>query len=145
MGRDFEFFHGLAICKIIHFRKLHSISLYPSPSNSSYILNDDFGIFIKYSTKRLSPWRYSFLKEHQDEIKKMADELGKVFILLVCNNDGVVCLSYKELKQILNANHEETEWISATRRRREHYMIKGTDGKLKFKIGPGDFPKKLFQ
>lgn len=144
MGRDFESFHGLTLIKIIHFKKINSISLYSSPSNSSYVLNDNIGIFIKHSAKRLSPWRFSFLKEHQNEIKKMSEELEKVFVLLVCNDDGVVCLSYRELKLILDGEHDEIEWISASRKKREHYIIKGSDGKLKFRIGPGDFPKKVF-
>lgn len=144
MSREFELFHGLALAKLIHFNKLISLHLYSSPSNSSYVLNDNIGLFIKYSTKRLSPWRFSFLKEHQDEIKKMKDELSKVFILLVCSQDGVVCISFDELKKILNEEHENIEWISASRKRREQYVIKGTDGKLSFRIGPGDFPRKIF-
>ena len=74
----------------------------------------------------------------------MKYNLVDVFVLLVCNRDGVVCLRYDELKKILNEEHEEIEWISASRRRREHYIIKGSDGKLKFRIGPGEFPKKIF-
>ena len=144
MGREFEFFHGLALCKLIHFNKIHSIKLYLTKSNSSYVLNGDIGVFIKYSTKRLSPWRFSFLKEHQDEIRQMKEKLMRVFVLLVCNTDGVVCLEYGEMKKILDEEHEEIEWISASRKRREHYVVNGSDGKLKFRIGPGDFPKKIF-
>lgn len=144
MSKDFEPFHGLVLCRLIHSNKINSIKLYPSKSNASYVINDRIGIFTKYSSKRLTPWRFSFLKEHQDEIKKMKSELDLVFILLVCNRDGVVCLDYKEFKQILDEEHEEIEWVSATRKKREHYIVNGSDGKLDFRIGPGDFPKKLF-
>jgi hypothetical protein len=39
---------------------------------------------------------------------------------------------------------EGTEWISATRNRREMYSIKGSDGKLGFKVGKDEFVGKLF-
>lgn len=144
MGREFELFHGLALCKLIHFNRIHSIKVYPTESNSSYVLNGDIGVFIKYSSKRLSPWRFSFLKEHQDEIKQIKEELGTIFVLLVCNTDGVVCLKYDELKKILDEEHKKIEWVSAARKRREHYVVNGSDGKLKLRIGPGDFPRKIF-
>lgn len=144
MSKEFELYHRLALSKLIHFNKLVSIKLYPTQSNSSYILDDGIGLFIKYSTKRMSPWRFSFLKEHQDEIEIMKSGLDKVFILLVCGVDGIVCLEYGELKKILDENHEMVEWISASRKPREQYVIKGTDGKLKFRVGQGDFPAKIF-
>jgi hypothetical protein len=62
----------------------------------------------------------------------------------VCNDDGIVCLAYHELKEILDAEYGDVEWISATRRRREMYSVKGSDGSLEFKIGQNDFPNKLF-
>lgn len=92
----------------------------------------------------MTPWRFSFKKEHQQEIEQMKNELREVFLLLVCNDDGIVCLDYSELKQILDDQHDDIEWISATRHKREMYAVKGSDGKLGFKIGPNDFPEKLF-
>lgn len=145
MIKEFEYFHGLIFTKILHYSQNSVVfKTYPTPSNSSYILNDKIGIYIKYSAKRLTPWNFSFLKEHQDEIYKMKSELGHVFLVLVCNDDGVVCLSYDELKQILDGEHAPIEWISASRKPREMYSVAGSNGKLSFKIGDNEFPKKLF-
>jgi hypothetical protein len=82
--------------------------------------------------------------EHQQEIDLMKASFNKVFLVLVCNDDGVVCLNYAELKRILDNQHEPIEWISATRHKREMYSIKGSNGELNFKIGQSDFPEKLF-
>ena len=65
------------------------------------------------------------------------------FLILVCNKDGIVCLNEKNLKTILDDNYENIEWISASRLARESYAIKGSDGKLKFKININDFPKNV--
>ncbi len=145
MIRDFEFYHGLVFARILHgTQRPLSIRPFQSISNASYILNDAVCIYIKYSSKRMTPWRFTFMAEHQQEIDLLQSTLPKVFLLLVCNDDGVVCLSYAELKQLLNNQHDPIEWISATRHKREMYSVKGSNGGLDFKIGKNDFPKKLF-
>jgi hypothetical protein len=106
-------------------------------------VNKEIGVYIKYSTKRMTPWNFTLLKEHQDEIESMKGHLKKVFLLLVCNDDGIVCLSYSELKQILDEQHAPVEWISATRQKHKMYTVKSSNGKLGFKIGINDFPKKI--
>ncbi|HEX7026040.1 MAG TPA: hypothetical protein VF268_02275 [Gammaproteobacteria bacterium] len=146
MIKEFEFFHGLVFARILHAtQRPLSLKPFKSVSNSSYVVNDVIGIFIKYSSKRMTPWRFTFKAEHQAEIDLMRSSLKNVFLLLVCNDDGVVCLSYSELKQLLDDQHDPIEWISATRHRREMYTVKGSDGKLDFKIGQNEFPEKIFQ
>lgn len=145
MIRDFEFYHGVVFARILHgTQRPLSVKPFQSVSNASYVVNDTIGIYIKYSSKRMTPWTFTFKKEHQDEIDLMKVNFKKVFLVLVCNDDGVVCLSYAELKQILDNQHEPIEWISATRHKREMYLVKGSNGELDFKIGQSDFPEKLF-
>ncbi|HEX8270758.1 MAG TPA: hypothetical protein VF581_12765 [Flavobacterium sp.] len=145
MIKKFELYHGIVLSKMVHYdSKEVKIQLYPSPANASYILNNNIGFYIKHSTKRMSPWRFSFQRTHQEEILKMKGDFNRVYVLLVCGNDGVVALNFNELKAILNEAHEETEWISATRTRNTEYTVKGSDGSLHYKIGKKDFPRKLF-
>jgi hypothetical protein len=145
MIKEFEFYHGLVFARILHsLQRPLSIESYHSPSNASYVISGDVGLYIKYSTKRMTPWRFSFKKEHQEEIAEMRAKYGRVFLVLVCSDDGIVCLSYEELKKILDEHHDPVEWVSAKRQRREMYAIKGSNGVLEFKIGASDFPNKLF-
>lgn len=141
MIKEFDFFHGAALCQLIHNNKVYSIVPYPTEDNASYVINSGVGVYIKYSKKRLSPWQFTFKKKHQDEILEMKKRFGLVYVLLVCNDDGIACLDYLELKLILDYLHKETEWITVHRSRREKYSIKGSDGKLRFKIGVNDFGK----
>jgi hypothetical protein len=145
MIKEFEFFHGLVFARILHGTK-RSLSVKPfqAESNASYVVNDSIGIYIKYTSKRMTPWRFTFMKDHQEEIDLLRSSFTNVFLLLVCNDDGVVCLSYAELKQLLDNQHGIIEWISATRYKREMYAIKGSNGELDFKVGQNDFPEKIF-
>lgn len=146
MIKEFEFYHGVALSKLVHSSdEPIALQLYPSSSNASYILNNNIGLYIKHSTKRMSPWRFSFQKLHQDEISQMNNKLNKVFVLLVCGEDGIVTLSFDELKTILDETHEDVEWISASRTPKKEYTVKGSDGGLKHKIGKNDFPKKILE
>jgi hypothetical protein len=145
MIKEFEFFHGSVFARILHAtQRPVSIELFKSVSNASYVINKTIGVYIKHSAKRMTPWRFTFCREHQAEIDLLKASHKDVFLLLVCNDDGVVCLSYPELKQLVDNQERPIEWISATRHKREMYAVKGSNGELDFKIGQNDFPTKLF-
>ena len=146
MIREFEFYHGAVLAKLLHESgRSVTIEPFPSESNASYVVNKNIGLFIKHSAKRMSPWRFSFSTEHQNEILEMKNKLGEVFLLLVCGEDGIVSLSFDELKSILNETHDPVEWISVARNKNTHYTVKGSDGSLGYKISHKDFPRKLFE
>jgi hypothetical protein len=144
MIKEFEFFHGTIFSRLVHGAKSALIlETYPTPDNASYVLNGKTGIYIKYSKKRLSPWHFSFQKRHQDEMLEMRNKFGEVYLLLVCNDDGVVALSSTDLKKIFNETFEPVEWISVARAHRKMYTVKGSDGNLGYKIAVADFPKNV--
>lgn len=145
MIREFEFYHGAALAKIAQYNGDHvTMKSYPSPSRASYVINSNIGLYIKHSTNRMSPWTFSFADAHQDEILGMTKELERVYIALICGKDGVACLSFQELKHLLDTVHDRHEWIRISRRPKEKYAVKGSDGKLLFKIGDNQFPTRLF-
>jgi hypothetical protein len=145
MIKEFEFFHGLVFAHILHgTQRRLSIKPFQSISNASYVVNERIGIYIKYSAKRMTPWRFTFMKDHRQEIDLLKSNFKKVFLVLVCNDDGLVCLSYSEVKKLLDNRHDAIEWISATRHKGEMYWVKGSNGDLDFKIGQNDFLDKIF-
>lgn len=75
----------------------------------------------------------------------MKTHLREVFLILVCGEDGIVTLTFDDVKKILNENHDEVEWISAARNPRKEYTIKGSDGSLGKKIGKSDFPRNILE
>ena len=68
---------------------------------------------------------------------------GEVFVAFVNKDDGVACLSHELLKQVLDDNHEEIEWVSVKAKLRSQYSISGKDGKLDKKISRTDFPRSV--
>lgn len=145
MINEFEFYHGVAFARMLHTSQRElNIKPYSPSDNAAYVVNGSIGIYIKYSSKRLSPWRFSFQPRHRDKIIEMKKAVGAVFVLLVCNDDGIVILTFEEFTQIIGGASGGTEWVSATRNRRQMYSIKGSDGKLGFKVGKDEFAEKLF-
>ncbi len=146
MIKEFEFYHGAVFTQLIQASASRlCIKPYKASGNSSYVLNDNIGLYIKYSSKRMSPWRFSMQKIHQEEILEMKNHFNEVFLIVICGDDGIVILNFEELKRILNDAHEEIEWISAARNPGKEYTIKGSDGTLGRKIGKNNFPKKILE
>lgn len=145
MINKFNFYHWAIFSVILNNTNEEiSIKSYDTKSNSSYILNWKIWIYIKYSEKRMSPWRFSFLKEHQDEILDIKNKFKKVFVIFICKDDWIVCLNFDEFKAILDSNHWDIEWIALSRGKREKYKVVWSDWKLLYKIWNSDFPEKLF-
>ena len=101
------------------------------------------GLYIKISNKRISPWRYTFLKSHQKEIRKMHEECKNVFVLLIAGNDGVVLLNHDNLKKLLDEQFEATEWLSVSRKYNQYYRVDGHDRKKKINIPKNAFPDEI--
>ena len=144
-ANDNDFYNGLVLNRLLKSEKKITLQSFPTKSNNSFVVNNNIGLYIKYTKKSVSPWRFSFIKEHQEEMSAMFDLLDKVYLILVCAKDGIVCLKYEAMKIVLNEYYEEMEWISASRLSGQKYTIKGKDGQLKYKIGDSDFPKKIFE
>ncbi len=144
MIKEFSFYHGVVFSSLFHYcDKPFTIVQYPSSDNASYIVNNNVGVYIKYSTKRLSPWHFSFQNLHLSEMQKMNSMCNRLILILVCRDDGIVGLSSEEFQQIVNSTNNGTEWISINRGLREKYSVKGSAGKLIYKISKTDFCDKI--
>lgn len=146
MFKDFELNHGLILTKLVHATsKPIMISVYNANDNAGYIINNKIGIYIKYCEKRLTPWRFTFLKSHQDAIQGMQSQLAEVYILLICHKDGVVLLDWESLKMILDSVHKNVEWVSVSRGKNKMYSVCGTDCKSCIKIARNAFPLRIIE
>jgi len=147
MIKEFEIYHGVVFSRLFNASSATiCVASYPSSSNASYFLKygkRSAGMYIKHCSKRLTPWRFTFLQEHQEEISRMKEEFGEVFLVLVCGQNGIVVLNYCELKSILDYDHDPAEWVSVARGKRQMYTVKGKDGVLDCKVGETDFPRKI--
>ena len=141
---EYKFYNGVVLNGLIESGKAIKIEEFPTSSKNSFMLNGNkVGIYIKHSKKVISPWRFTFLKEHQEEFVEMSKLCNNAFLILVCGSDGIASIKSTVLKKVLDENLEPAEWISASRLKRESYAIKGSDGKLNFKINLKDFPRDI--
>ena len=139
-----SFFHGAALIRVIRHESYRSVKVLEE-NDCSYLINDTVGIYIKYSQRKLPPWSFTFSEEHVREITEMGGSLEKVYVALVCNEDGICCLDWKEFATVISTESTTyPKWISASRMKGEKYSVSGRDGKLKHKIGNSDFPRKIF-
>ena len=132
-----------------------NFSLSTGVSNSSFIIHGlspkligkgdkcSVGLFIKISNKRRSPWRYNFDRKHQDEILSLKKNYGQVFVAFVAGNDGIACIDFNNLKNLLDDTHDEQEWVSVSRKLRENYRVNGNDGGLGKPLPRNSFPNNV--
>jgi hypothetical protein len=143
MIRDIEFFHGAALARLVRSSRGITISLFKKRNNASYLINGCCGLYLKHSSSRMSPWSFTFQRDHQHYIDEMYRLVGYVVVGLICNDDGVVGLDYNELRSVLDDNYEAVEGLGISRKPRGMYLVKGHDGKMNYRIGKGDFVKKV--
>lgn len=140
---DYTFFHGSALVRVAQDSKTYGIKLYSG--NNGYLVNDVACIYLKHSSKRLSPWTFTFLPEHIKEVAEIRKQIKDVYIVLICGSDGICCLNFNELSQlVLIGDFDKSKHIRISRSRGEKYGVSGSDGKLNHKIGNSDFPRKIF-
>ena len=90
---EYEFFNGVVLNKLVRKGKPVKIDIFPSSSQNSFLINEKVGLYIKFSKKITTPWRFTFLKEHQEEFRVMTELCENAFLILVCNKDGIVCIN----------------------------------------------------
>jgi len=132
MLKQSDFFHGVLLSKLLDHDELN---VKKHPYFSAYIINNK-AYYIKYSSSRISPWSFSFLETHIKELVDLSNQFKEVFVALICNEDGICCLNFREFKTVIAIeNMNYPKWIKTIRQKREKYSVAGSDGKLTYKIG----------
>jgi len=95
----------------------------------SFYFND--GAFqVKYSTKRLPPWQFTYMSDNLEELRELRRRRDVVWSFLVCGVDGVVGLSFEELESITSAGAGGVAWVRVRRGRNAMYRVAGAAGDL---------------
>ena len=131
-----EFYHGVAILKLLR----DSIPTSVRKSEIGYVVNDDSFIFVKYSTKSRSPWRFSFTANEVPKLQALYASYKKLVVAFVCGGDGVCAVPWEEVERLLGSS---PGWISSTRRFKECYAVAGPSGRLRRKVALSEWPLAL--
>ena len=136
MTPDYQFYHGALLHEIvitagselrIELRNLHGRA-------DAYVLDGSVGLLIKHSTMRITPWTFTFAKEHVDELRALRTGTKVCFVGFVCGDDGFVCVRDADLVSILSPTEKDVASVRVERRPRKMYRVSS---------GGKDFPGKI--
>lgn len=85
---------------------------------------------IKYSTKRLPPWNFSFTADQLFEIAALARTFDSVWMVLVCGVDGIVSLRTREFLSITEPRPGGVCSIRIYRNKNSMYRVSGNAREL---------------
>jgi hypothetical protein len=132
-----HFYHGAALIQLLDHSHCNSINKF----RMGFIVNDKTYVFLKYTTKNRSPWRFTFSEDDISHVRNENRNNGNLFIVLICGGDGICTINIDEFNLLIN---EKAGWIAAKRSFHEQYSISGSNGELKNKISFKRWPQIIF-
>lgn len=128
MIKEFEQYHGVVIREVVvcspstvnieaadHFGRVNS-----------YLIDGNVGLYVKHSSKRMTPWQFTFHDEHIGEIHELEKRSQAVWIALVCGTDGIVLISADELREMNEESESSTWFVRVSRDRHTMYHLNGS-------------------
>lgn len=144
---DYEFYQGVVLRRLV-IETDYSTSFRPFVREgrmSAFVVNGRIGVYMKHSSKRMSPWRFTFTIEQAADLLDLEHKFPDSFVVFVCGTDGLVTLSFADLHRIVSFEESENAWVSISRPPRNQYEVTGNRGELEYKVarGIGVIPETL--
>lgn len=139
MTPEYQFYHGALLHEIviragrelrIELRNVHGRA-------DAYVIDGSVGLLIKHSTMRLTPWAFTFSRDHVDEIRALRAGTKVCFVGLVCGDDGFVCVRDADLVSILSPTDKDLASVRVERRPRKMYRVSSGGNELAGKLARG--------
>ncbi|WP_339028961.1 hypothetical protein WI604_30235 [Bradyrhizobium symbiodeficiens] len=146
---DYEFYQGVVLRQLVVENDYSlSVSFRPFVREgriNAFVMNGRVGVYMKHSSKRMSPWRFTFTIEQAADLLDLEHKFPDSFMVFVCGTDGLVTLSFADLHNIVSFQESENAWVSISRPPRTQYEIAGNRGELGYKVsrGIGTIPETL--
>jgi len=135
MISEFKQYHGSVFAELIDESTVPIKLFRPDLSNNAiYILNDHIGLYLKHSTKRISPWRFTFHPSHLSELWELRSTTDHLFVVLVCGRSALAVVDATEIELLLPATSSESCWISVQTGHNTMLEVEGSLGSLKRKL-----------
>jgi hypothetical protein len=136
---DYELYQGIVLRNIIVSADL-SIIIRPFVKEgriSAFVINARIGVFIKHSSARMSPWRFTFTLDQVSDLLDLEAKFFDSFVVFVCGTDGLVTLDVASLHRIVTFDGAEKAWVAIDRKPRSQYGVWGNRAELPNKIASG--------
>ena len=129
-----NYYHGAAIARLLEDENSFSVR---KKGLLGYVVNEKVFVFLKYTTKARTPWRFTFDQEDVDRCFSMSLNHEAVISGLICGGDGVCALKWQEVKLLLDG---KPGWICIKRNHNERYGVTGSADELDRKVAVGRWP-----
>lgn len=139
MFDDYELYQGVVLRQIIVGAHA-TVRVTPFEKEgrvNAFVLNDKIGLFVKHSSKRMSPWRFTFHIEQIADLLDLEAAYFNSFVGFVCGMDGLVVIDVATLHQLVSFEDTETAWLRIDRKPRSLYDLSGNRGELPNKVPRG--------
>jgi hypothetical protein len=102
--------------------------------NHLYVFNNKVGAYVTYSSKRMSPWTFSFEPKQVRSILDLFNRHEDAFVILVCGFETTAVLHKSEVNQLLLQERSSNSSITIRTGHDKKLAVKGSAGELKNKI-----------
>jgi hypothetical protein len=137
--KEFEFYHGAALLRLTSsFDDGAWIVRRNDIGAGCYALDGEVGLYVKYSTARMTPWQFSFAAAHVAVLVALRKHFRAVFVILVCGGNSVVTINGTDAERLIG-NDSTGGWLSVRRKPRQMCAVSGTRGDLPNRIADSDF------
>ena len=129
---DYERYHGIVLRALITELPggVHVKAEDAHGVVNSFIINQNVGLYIKHSAKRLSPWLFGFNENHITELNLLFEHTEQSFVCLVCEYNGFLTLSLEEFQQLMDAKETGRSLSIQVKTRKRHMYAVGGRNKL---------------
>jgi len=103
----------------------------------AFLIDGEVGVLIKHSSARLTPWLFTFAREHIAELQNLRTHAKVCFICLVCGEDGFVCVRDSDFVEILSPTGTDVVSVRVDRRPRKMYGVSSSGNALNRKVAKG--------
>ena len=136
---EYEFFQGAVLRQLI-IDADNSLTIRPFVREgriSAFIINARVGVYVKHSSKRMTPWRFTFNLDQASDLLDLEAKFPDTFVVFVCESDGLVTLDIGRLHEIVSFKESENAWVRIERPPRAQYEVGGNKGDLPNKLSRG--------
>jgi hypothetical protein len=136
---EYEFYQGAVLRQLI-IESETSLTFRPFLREgriNAFVVNGRVGVYVKHSSKRMTPWRYSFNLEQAADLLDLERRYSDTFIVFVCETDGLVTLDCGKLHEIVDFQETNNAWVRIDRPPRNQYEVSGNKSDLARKVPRG--------
>jgi hypothetical protein len=150
--RDQELLHGAALIRVLDADEPVTVCKATDIHPSVYTVETGdrrVTLLLKLSTKKKSPWQFTFTEGEGAALAALAEAYPAFerLLVFVCHLDGVCCLPYGRLGELIEDPFTPAgQAVSVARAERKSYRVSGP-GRLRLRgtIPVNDWPRIVFE